>query len=95
MKTVELWSPNKHCFLPDLPYMRYHGSQRGFMYCGGGSAGLPMPEFGLQDITRSCVEFRNGSWVTYEDVLGKSRWYHSSWKTYDGIIWIGGESSER
>ena len=65
------------------------------MYCGGGSEGLPMPEFGLEDITRSCVEFRNGSWVTYEDVLNKSRWYHTSWKTYDGIIWIGGESFDR
>ena len=83
--SVEMWTPDgRQCYLPPLPENRYWGSQEGFLYCGGGN-----------EISRSCVEFKDGSWVTYPNVFNQPRWYHSSWKTDDGIFWIGGEDSAR
>ena len=88
ISTAEMWTPDgKQCILPSLPERRSDGSQQGFLYCGGR---------GDSDaISKSCVQFENGSWKTYPEVLKHPRWYHASWKTDDGIAWIGGELGER
>ena len=63
--------------------------------CGGG-IGQDVGEF-LNNQTpmseRTCSKFENGTWKISHN-LEKSRTYHSSWKVDEGVILIGGWSTD-
>ena len=70
------------CLLPDLPDSRYWHTQSGLVICGGGSL----------DARTSCLTFSSGQWITSHS-LQQTRYYHSSWKSQQGIMLIGGSVS--
>ena len=83
--SVELIHTNgtRLCSLPDLPTDTYRHSQTGLTLCGGDYS------------PRSChtFYFSTGSWEESHK-LAMDRTGHSAWRSPQGILLIGGYSSE-
>ena len=85
-KSVEIWSPNIHCIIPEFEVSRHAHTQEGLLACGEVACGEFLCERG------TCDEFQQGKWVqTYTTTSRRS--YHASWKTENGIYLIGGSGS--
>ena len=72
------------CNIEDLPERRYYHTQNGPTVCGGSYT------------RRSCIQYKEGSWITLVDDLVHWRYYHSSWMmNQEGdIMLIGGSVSQ-
>jgi len=80
-KSVEIWSPEIHCLLPEFQVKRFDHTQEGLLACGGSA-----------DSTigwGTCEKFENGNWVLAPFNI-TNRWAHVSWTTDDGVYLIGG-----
>ena len=72
----------KSCFLPSLPVKTEGHTQDQLTLCGGLNS------------QQTCYNFTEGSW-TKTVSLSEERRDHSSWRSPEGLILIGGEGSER
>ena len=82
-KSVEIWSSRVHCQLPEFEIERKGHSQDGLLACGTTCE---------TTCGTTCEKFENGNWVQ-AFTLTTRRSYHVSWKTENGILLMGGNSS--
>ena len=77
------WS-NTTCELPSLPDRRVGHVQSGNTLCGGGEWD--------SSTRRSCLQWRQGGWVTLPVTLTEERRSSSVWGTEEGLVIMGGYS---
>ena len=80
LSSVEAFVPGltKSCFLPSLPVKTEGHTQDQLTLCGGLNS------------QQTCYNFTEGSW-TKTVSLSEERRDHSSWRSPEGLILIGGE----
>ena len=81
---MELFNPvtGLTCSLPDLPDRRGAHTMSGLTVCGG------------YHTKTTCLVFSQGQWSA-SHTLAQERYYHSSWRTQEATLLIGGEGSVR
>ena len=84
---VELLASNgsKLCNLPDFPVPLFEHAQSGLITCGGSYSNL-------DNTQNSCYTFSGGHWKK-SHTLGKKRWGYTAWASPQGVLLIGGTSS--
>ena len=81
---MEIWSSRVHCQLPEFEIERKGHSQEGLLTCGTTCE---------TTCGTTCEKFENGNWVQAFTYSPTQRSYHVSWKTENGILLMGGNSS--
>ena len=70
------------CSLPSLPEAIFGHTQNGLVACGGGN---------YSQYRSICFTFQNGFWLESYN-LTEPRFIHSSWRSPDGVMLLGGKS---
>merc|ERR1712038_2112462 len=85
--SVEIFVPSTsfQCYLPSLPKSRAFHTHDQWLVCGGRSDSY------LDKVDLSCLTLKYGTWSVSHN-LTHSRYSHSSWKTDDGVLLLGGSN---